>query len=446
LAVWLQGHPTYGHATFVVDVEPALASDSEFRSANERLIARNRHRQMTAPSLAFPGWNTDTKIGPCALDGLRAGTEPTNLPGYDQPQPVSPSARARWDFGREQKRAFYCEEAGADRWPVQPNDQSFAQSFEDIAHGTPAGCERLNDKLAVIYLDGNRFGELQRAECNTKEVQMAFDGQVRELRRGFLGTFLDLVRDNEELWNVSGDRRVETLLWGGDELMFVVPAWAGWDALRLFFEVSANWKVKLADTEHQLTHAGALVFAHHKAPIHRLQALAKWELADGVKGWLGKRYAGKTLSPRDPAANRFDYEVLESFDHLGGCLTRYRQQRYPAWLEPSDFHVGGSKMAALAATLRALAQPAMGEPFPTRQLHANVRRLVKSGSQAPTAADFAKSKLEPELRPYAETLTQLAGLVPPATLWFHLAALWDYVARTPHSLASRGPSPSAPAS
>lgn len=91
-------------------------------------------------------------------------------------------------------------------------------------------------------------------------------------------------------------------------------------------------------------------------------------------------------------------------------------------------------MASIARGLRRLAQPEIGEPFPARQLHFNVHRLLAPGSRAPTAQDFAAEKLEPELRAYAPQLTGLTHLVSPAALWFHLAALWDYVARTPESL------------
>lgn len=450
LAQWLRVHADYRHATFVVDVEPATnmgeapqAKQQAFRVVSEKLLARNRHRQMTAPSLVFPGWNTAPETPPCSLDHLRPGTDRMDLPGI-QNAPVSPSVKARRKFGREQKKRFYEEESPAAHWQGKEQDRCFVEDFEELAQGTPPGCERLNYKLAVMYLDGNQFGALQRAECKTRDLQKQFDTQVRDLRRGFLTELLKRMGSGTEWWTGDGDRRLETLLWGGDEMMFVVPAWAGWDTLRLFFEVSAGWKVKLGGEEHQLTHAAGLVFAHHKAPIHRLEALAKYELAESVKSWLKSRYSAGELTPRDPAANRFDYEVLESFDHLGGSLERYRKRRFPGWLKPQDFHLPGNAMAEIAKQLRALARPDKGEPFPARQLHINVHKLLAPGSRAPTAAHFAADKLEPELRAYAPQLTALAGLVPPAALWFHLAALWDYVARTPQSLCVSTAAPALP--
>lgn len=442
LANWLRSHPRYGHATLVVDVEAAPPAEDGFREVGEMLLARNRHRQMTTPSLVFPGWNTSLATPPCSVDRLRPGRArmvPADAePGKPKPVRVSTSTKARRDFGRRQKKQFYQEEAPDAQWPLAKKDTLFARHFHDIAQGTPTGCERLNDKLAVLYLDGNQFGSLQRTQCKTRELQTQFDTQVRALRRGFLTELLNRLGEDAEWWTGGGDRRIETLLWGGDEMMFVVPAWAGWDTLRLFFEHSANWKVNLGGEEYRLTHAAGLVFAHHKAPIHRLEALAKYELAEGVKGWLKDRYQSKDaalkLSARDSATNRFDYEILESFDHLGGSLERYRKRRFPEWLQPADFHLPGSHLGEIATHLRALAKPAKGEPFPTRQLHINVRKLLANGSRPPTTADFAANKLEPELRAYAPQLTDLAALIPPAALWFHLAALWDYVARTPHSL------------
>jgi hypothetical protein len=442
LAKWLRGHPQYQHATFVVDVELAPTKEDDFREVSEKLLARNRHRQMTTPSLVFPGWNSSPDIGPCALDRLRPGTDRMDLPGI-QNAPVSPSVKARREFGRGQKKQFYEEEAPGP-WLAKGKGHRFVLEFEDLAKGTPPDCRRLDYKLAILYLDGNQFGALQRAECKTRDSQKQFDTQVRDFRRGFLTELLNRMGSDTEWWTAGGDRRLETLLWGGDEMMFVVPAWAGWDTLRLFFEVSAGWKVKLGGQDHQLTHAAGLVFAHHKAPVHRLEALAKYELAEGVKSWLKDRYKAGELTPRDPAANRFDYEVLESFDHLGGSLERYRKRRFAAWLKPEDFHLPGNAMAAIAQQLRALARPVKGEPFPARQLHLAVHKLLAPGSRAPTAADFAADKLEPELRAYAPQLTTLAGLVPSAALWFHLAALWDYVARTPHSLCASIATPPLP--
>ncbi len=89
--------------------------------------------------------------------------------------------------------------------------------------------------------------------------------------------------------------RLETLQWGGDESLLVVPAWIGMDLLQHFFHHTKSWK--------PLTHAAGIVFCSAKSPIRQIQALAR-ELAESVKNSKGGR-----------DDNFFDYMVLESVDY-----------------------------------------------------------------------------------------------------------------------------------
>ena len=57
----LKGDTELQHATFVVDVE-AMAGNGDFKRAKEVVKARNRWRQMQAPSLAIP---RPTGLAPC---------------------------------------------------------------------------------------------------------------------------------------------------------------------------------------------------------------------------------------------------------------------------------------------------------------------------------------------------------------------------------------------
>ena len=79
--------------------------------------------------------------------------------------------------------------------------------------------------------------------------------------------------------------RIETLLWGGDELIWVVPAWCGMEAVQFFFDNTntkdAVWEVN----GRRLTHAAGVVFCSCRAPIRSVVKLAK-ELAESVKDHL----------------------------------------------------------------------------------------------------------------------------------------------------------------
>lgn len=82
------------------------------------------------------------------------------------------------------------------------------------------------------------------------------------------------------------------MVYGGDEVTFITPAWLGWKALRAFYREAEDWApVKLVEVEH-LTYSAAVVFCHHNAPIHAIKELA-CELADQAKERALKEFKRK---------------------------------------------------------------------------------------------------------------------------------------------------------
>lgn len=107
--------------------------------------------------------------------------------------------------------------------------------------------------------------------------------------------------------------RLETLLWGGDEMLFVLPAWLGFEFLQRFYQSAETWK--LSDGA-PLTHAAGIVFCKAKSPIRIIQKLAK-ALAERVKEECSREQSA------------WDYMVLESMDYPTDIdLTEYFQARY----------------------------------------------------------------------------------------------------------------------
>ena len=102
--------------------------------------------------------------------------------------------------------------------------------------------------------------------------------------------------------------RLEVLLWGGDEILIVVPAWRGFRTLQLFYEIMQGAKFE----NEPLTFAGGIVFSQANTPIYRLRNLAK-ELADIVKENSNKE-------------NAFDYLILESIDYPSEPITVLRER------------------------------------------------------------------------------------------------------------------------
>lgn len=429
------------HATLVVDIAPV---SGDFEKDRERLLALNRHRQMTTRTLVPPPWNNNMQVEPCDFDRLRPGTEsrerpPRLLGEQSKTVPASPSAVQRRQFGIVQKKQFYQKIVGEDYQPPKDAPISrFAQELGELAgppypKGVP---ETLQGKIAVLYWDGNKFGSLQREHCDSPARQQQFDVQVRRLRAKLLAAVLrDIDRQpgSQAWWSGSRNRRLETLLWGGDELIWVVPAWQGWRVASLFYAETSGWEVDLSDEEtterHRLTHAGGLVYANHKAPIHRLTELAR-RLAEGVKD----RLQDQKCPPGSSEANRFDYEILESFDHVGPDLAAYRKRRLPDLGNGRlvDVSLPGATMADLADALKALHHRSNGEgewgPFPTRQLHIQFRRWRREVPPSDLDSLSAAITRDPNLKPHKDRLIQAAKATGPAAFWYHLAHLWDYVA------------------
>ena len=287
----------YPHLTFVVDTVPV---DNDFPSAWKRVTAANRFRQYRQATLTPPRPVTDADC--CPIDRMRPTVPKTDRDNVKK-HPASHSVIDRFHYGRKQRQSFYTQELG------KRVDDQFTEDLTELSE--PAGLKGLGNlqyKMAVIYLDGNRFGKIQRG-CATARDLTAFDLDIQDKRRRFLDKLLFRARHDEGFHN-GKQLRLETLLWGGDEILLVVPAWRGMQTLHWFFEESHDWHF---GQEH-LTHAAGIVFCHHKTPLAQAVKTAE-NLANGVKA-------------RNREHNRFDYLVLESIDYPTQPLQEFRDQRY----------------------------------------------------------------------------------------------------------------------
>jgi hypothetical protein len=381
------------HATFAVDVVPG----DDFATSREALLALNRWRQWRQPTVAIP---SSEGSGACRVDGVRPVSDEAIPRGSDKPRPASVSVYRRWRFGVEQKQAFYRQQADV--------EARFTVDFDELSHDPARG--NLHGKLAVIYADGNHFGRIQRDECRTPEGQREFDVYVKGRRRAWLSAFLTAAQAPGSGFHTSeGALRVETLLWGGDELLLVVPAWKGWWTLGHFFEHVAGWSL----FGRRLTHAAGLVFCHHNAPIRRIKALAE-ALAGSVKRQPGGR-----------DDNRFAYQVLESFDHIAGDVDEFRGRR---WQLPEELTLAGHDMRTVAQEVCAL----QAAEFPRSKLHAIAHKLAgaRHDAERAQAREWIEATLasRPAARAPVEALrASFGGRDESAVTWLHVAELWDYL-------------------
>ena len=397
-----------GQFTFVTDVTPA---SGDFALDRRRLVARNRFRQMQSPSLVVPAEAAPDGAGPCEEDRLRPAAEgcygkPRRGAGQ-RSRRLSRSVSERREFGRAQKQAFYEVETDV-AYPGAFSNDFAALSADPGDAGAPAEAP-LAGKMAVLYLDGNRFGRLQDEHCATAEGQRSFDEALRGYRRSVLRELLAKAKDDPGFLEESADSeasqeprlRFETLLWGGDELLWAVPAARGLWTLGFFYGHAAAWSF----AGEPLTFAGGLVLCHHNAPIYRVRALAS-ELAG-----LAKR--------RDRGKNLFAYQVLESFDHAGADLEGVRRRRTPKVVDPDDLVLDGGALEAVLGHA-----PEVRRHLPRRRVEGVVRAL-QAGAAAEVEIGRARRGLPPETAAALDGLLGAFGGGPAA--WLHLADLWDYL-------------------
>ena len=449
---FLREHQDYRFLPFIV---VSTVADS-LLEAKEKLLTQLRFAQLQSPTFAPDVTDEEHRsLGiPCQLEGRRvAVTKAERKVQSDQPRQLSLSVLRRLDHGRVMRQDHYFREGHK---KPDLHGYHFTDDFEALATCENQGV--LNGKLAVIYADGNKFSKIQREYlANSKkgeqdDAQRQFDKCVQTLRDAFLKDLL--------LEMVNGDRfpdavtindqnepaiRCETLLWGGDEFQFVLPAWMGLEFVQYFFEKSRDWWTPDGTP---LTHALGIVFCHAKSPIRVIGQLAR-NLAEKVKKGLGD----------DPCRNAWDYIVLESIDYPANpgidafMSTRYRalaDARQPFLPPDDDWRDTKERLISLARngqlTRRQLYRIAdafnagvRGDGISWRDLTDPEKPLPENPSeQSRLERRMFRLLAEKERKLVADMLNTIAtrlmgcGASPldsaagRAWLWIHLIEWWDY--------------------
>jgi len=401
IAGQLNRHPLYRHLTFAVDVQPL----ADFGLDREKTLAKLRFRQLRQPSVAVPPPNSDPAVQPCPLDGLRPATEQAAI--HAEPGLYSASVAQRYRHGRGRKKDFYERET---RTPLPGHVAQLTWDLGEIADGP--GYRQLNGKLAYVYVDGNQFGQVVDAAARQTgggklDLNRRWDAYIQDRRRQFLQAFIEDAAARPGFLTADRRLRLEILLWGGDEFLLVVPAWLGFHALDRFYQAAADWSFPEPGGQ-RLSHAGGLVFCHHKTPVHRASQLAR-QLAERVKEQTGRQ------------TDAFEYAVLESIDYPTEALDRFFRRLY----------------LSLADTRQPL-QPrqAMAAGKLPRLPKSQVYALARAALRGPAAFDAQFKRLGQVvdaalLRPALAELASLFGADSGPWPWVHLAQLWDYLAPTP---------------
>ena len=199
------------------------------------------------------------------------------------------------------------------KYDIPANVLNFTEDLETLSKDPGQG--NLNGKIAYIYIDGNKFGKLQRSldERSLKEFDTALDNFKKE----FLFRLIEYSRTNSISCftdpKVNGLIRLETLLWGGDEIKLIVPAWLGWTVATLFFKTVVDLDLKFENKD--LTYAMGMVLTHHKNPIRNIDNVAGI-LVDAIKEEFVTEPMQKAPQYHKQWGNRMHCIVLESLETI----------------------------------------------------------------------------------------------------------------------------------
>lgn len=403
---------TGGHATLVLAVEPDIPNN--FPLVMERLEAGVYRQHWRLPTVAVPEPVSAKKA--CHLDGWRPGV--VSYP-YAEDEYISAATSFRREQGIPLKRRLFHRLLGEERY----QRINSTQDLEELSLRSGQGV--LDGKIAYIYVDGNGFGKIRRELCRTPTDRSNFDKTIQDgFRKPFLKALLEKAEADPSFQTNAGDNgqgkalRLEVLLWGGDEMTLVVPAWQGLAVLDLFFELGK----KLDFNRRPLTHRAAVIFCHHNAPILLIRQIAESLLArtkQDIRAALSAGGAGEVLEHSDGDA--LHYLVLESFELLQGDLDSFLQEYYRG-IDYRDLLLRAGELDTLVEALRTIRANVakskaleivyalqQGQRDKLDPLTNQILRLVPRENREPVAGAV-------------QTLTQ-AG---PAR-WFLATDLWDYI-------------------
>jgi hypothetical protein len=419
---------TSGQATFVATVEKG---DCKFPDVLEKLEAQIHRQQWRFPTVAIPEYKPTNQE--CYLDGWRPGVEEYRVDPDVPDKKISTSTQNRRERGRQIKQKLFEEQLGK-KYAEQICVKDLSLLAKDKSQGI------LNGKIAYIQTDGNSFGKLRRKFCISPDARGAFDKVIQEdFRNSFLKTLLQRADADPDFKTKDEEGnealRVEVLVWGGDEMTLVVPAWKGLEVLELFYQQAAN---SSSFNGEMMTHKAAIVFCHHNMPILQIRAIAEKLLVQTKKDihqCLDDLFAGDPdyrdlpaskkeelySFTSDPQGNACHYLALESLDMLGGSLEKFIQNYYQQAL----FHqllLNGDEIGRIRATITTMkSELAYGQVL-------KVLETLQQGNM--TNFDTQKEKMLglvpknkiPQVKDAINTLTKGQR-----SRWYLLADLWNYV-------------------
>ena len=452
---------------FMVEYVRESDDSKDFASDMAKLLGKIRLAQMQSPSVRIfedtlePGQDkNDTRMGFDKLNQVLPAH--TDDGGKDE---ISNFTYERREQGKELRKRIYLKLL--EKKHSQIKDYAFTDDLPSLCKDESQG--NLDGKMAFIYIDGNKFGALQRSFSETQ--LMEYDGKLQGFKEEFLAEVIKLAEKHPAFRKDDRTIRLETLLWGGDEIKMIVPAWMGWEVASCFFRVADNTEMEMpvgtarengpaqvagevADDQEtktprkpppcgkkgvcELTYAMGLVFAHNKNPIRNVDGIAEG-LAECVKKELKELAENRPEGAPKPVyerarGNRMHYMVLESLETLPTGYGEFAKKYYKAdsaaaVLSPGDME-----------DLRELARDLNRIGFPKSRIHSMALAKAKGdekqygeylekGFDSCETGELDKKeiigRIDDLLR--LETAGSKDGASKQRPLFTQLAELWDYL-------------------
>lgn len=455
-------------------------ADGAEAPAIERARAAVRVAQLSEPGVRLaPEPESKLQVRgdakPCDFDRVRAAEMLVDGParagdtGSSQ-YAMSRATAARWHYGRSLRQRIYDEVRKA----APHRRLLFVDDFQEMIAEPPRlpgkKGERdlpvaLTGKIAVLSADGDHFSKLRTrltgalgAAAGLACLSTALETRMRELLHRLVGELDDmrfssdgnkeraaaLCLDDDKLLRKyfspgreKGDRliRFETLVYAGEDILFVVPAWLGWWLALRFRAITRDWKITREDAEkacaqtgvtpdwtkfeeQRLQFSAGLLFASAKTPI-RAQKKLVTDLLYSAKDAFRDKGGG------------IDIEILESIEPPNGGISGHRKRLLGS--DEAPLAVSWDTLDERCAQLRELW---VDEALPTSQAHralleAREKGEIVSHEAAKAAMEYLKKYVERAGKGSEAALTD-AGLLKEADPQTALHLYWllqqrDYV-------------------
>jgi hypothetical protein len=355
---------------------------------------------------------------PCSKDLTRprAAMIFRSMPDGGSPQqdvPVSASVKARHDFGRVGRRhEFYRRHAG-----FNPSEKlGYADSFEEIAMAGdgPPHEQGVEGRMALVSLDGNGFESLRQRflDADPGHGLKAYADAMGASRKALLHDLLTMLSVRKEFrlrapakTRIDGESRqtpvlrLETLLWGADEALFVIPALgvpAFLSALNTSLLGSAG-EVQVSDgSRERLTYGIGVLVCHYKTPIRMARRFVELLQDEAKLEWRKRKRETGAVE------NLFQMMILKGMEvPMGGvAIERERRYRIPGARQGQAFTIPLAAADVMFRAFRALkGRPGNGETGVARsQLADIVNTAVEGMFLGEPVANTAVAEQSDELR------------------------------------------------